>query len=289
MNRTHKRCLPKLGMRTVKTAICVLICLLINYFFSPEVGLISAIAAIVCMQSTIENTLKTSLNRLVGTAIGGIFGMLLLPLAEGSPFDFLYVLLMPLGIIVIIYLCNLIKMPGSAVICAIVYISVLVAPATAGSIKDPYLLAVFRIIDTVIGIVVAMLVNRFIAPPKRYETRKVHLICDTYESIYERVRHRLTGTEQLILYDTALTTDCADKQKAPSAPLCEASLRIPVPTEYKKDRYIEAAYITADYTVTPIHLKQTDGYIEIPCETYPSTVVWQSFAQESALFTLLGK
>jgi len=271
-----KHTLPKLGMRTIKTALCVFICLLINFFMTTDLAVYSAIAAIVCMQSTIENTLKISVNRIVGTAIGGGAGILVILIASFSILHFLYLLIIPLGIILTIYLCNAIKMPGSSVICAIVYITVVAAPIMPHSgASDPYLLALYRITDTLIGIVVATLVNRFIAPPNFYETKNVHLVCNTYQNIYERVKHRLNGSEQLILYDTTLTEPSKKKSPGKSASSeCGYSVRIPVPTEYKGEHDIQTVYISEDFTVTPMYLKQLSGYVEIPGETFPCTIVW---------------
>jgi uncharacterized membrane protein YgaE (UPF0421/DUF939 family) len=162
-----KRKLPIVGMRTVKTAICVLICLLVDFLFTRQISVYSSIVAIVCMQSTIENTLKTSVNRIVGTAIGGGFGLLMLLLTHFDQLYYSYLIVIPLGIIVSIYLCNLIKMPGSSVICAIVFITVTASPLMPFSGlggNNPYTVALFRITDTLVGIVVATLVNRYIKP-----------------------------------------------------------------------------------------------------------------------------
>ncbi len=270
--------LPRVGMRTIKTAICVLICLVINHLFGQAISLNAAIAAIVCMQSTIENTFRTGANRLIGTAFGGAFGMLLLFVTQSFSAEYLYLILMPLGIIASIYMCNAAHMPGSAVICAIVYISVLVSPLfpAEGDTTSPYLLAVYTIIDTAIGIVVAMLVNRFIMPPRMYESRQVHLACDnTFTDIYERVKSRLSGTEQLILYDSTLTRAPNKSEKRTPDDTCGCSVRIPVPTEYTESRHIYTMHISASYTVTPIYLPQEEGYVEIPGHTFPCTTVWQ--------------
>ena len=59
--------LPHIGSRNIKTALSVLICLI----FWPN-SLFAAIAAVICVQSTIENSLKIGLNRLIGTLLGGV-------------------------------------------------------------------------------------------------------------------------------------------------------------------------------------------------------------------------
>jgi uncharacterized membrane protein YccC len=284
---TYKLPLP--GMRTVKTAICVLICLLINFRMGTGLAIYSSIVAIVCMQSTIENTLTTSVNRIVGTAVGGAAGILVIWLAGVSAISNFYLAIIPVGIILTIYICNVIKMPGSSVICAIVYITVASAPLMPSfDSADPYLPAFYRITDTLIGIATATLVNRFIAPPKFYEARTVRLACNMYGHIYERVRHRLSGNERLILYDTALTEASeTDKSRQPAAAGGYA-VRIQTPVEYEEEKVIRAAYVANDLTVTPLYLRQSHGYIEIPSETFPCTVVWQTAPVEGRIRFLMG-
>ncbi|MEG0356253.1 MAG: aromatic acid exporter family protein [Christensenellaceae bacterium] len=264
--------IPLPGMRTVKTAICVFICLVLNIFIGNEFSLYSSIAAIVCMQSTIETTISSGINRLIGTIIGGLLGMLMIFFLQFSLQNYLYLVLMPIGIIAVIYTCNLIKKPGSATIGAIVFLIVFGAPTTLSS---PYTLAISRILFTIVGIVIAVLVNRFIVPAKRFEDKKLHLSCDTFQSIYLRVKDRLVGNETLILYASSLT-DCHTEYKPAKTP-CTLSVRIPVPMEHTKNQsFVHCSYISAEYTVTPMKIEvDADGYLEIPPETLPCTVVWQ--------------
>lgn len=267
--------IPKLGMRTVKTAICVAVCLLISRLYSDGFTLYSSIAAIVCMQSTIENTIRTGLYRLMGTLIGGGFGMLLLFFTTNSIYDFMYLIIMPVGIIVVIYFCNMVKMPGSSTIGAIVLISVFVSPLQSSITDNVYILALFRMLDTAVGIFVAMFINRFIAPARMRDPKEVHLSCETYEDVYARVKDRLMGNELLILYDPALTASgSASKKPSVSAP-DETYVRISVPVEYAARNYIPLAYVSSDFTVRPMNIKQDCGYIDIPGSTFPCTVVWQ--------------
>lgn len=266
------------GMRNLKTALCVLICLLITYFINNEITLYSSIAAIVCMQSTIENTLKIGVNRLVGTAIGGGVAMLLIPTMENKDMHSLFFVFAPLGIIFVIYICNIIKMPGSSVICAIVYLTVLIAPIIpSATTPNPYYLAVFRIIDTAIGIVVAMLINRYIAPPKLYEDREMHLVCNNFERVKSRVERFLEGDEALLLYDSSLTSRKGKPSQSPRiSPDLDISINIPVPKELSDSKTIKTVYVSASYVVLPMGLKQHDGYVEIPGNLLPCTIVWQS-------------
>lgn len=272
--------LPHLGMRIVKTGICVFFCLLLNYLFSPQVALISSLAAIVAMQSSLEGTLKTGIGRLVGTAVGGGAALAMMPLAQDVEIEWVYVILMPIGMILIIYLCVMIGVPQSASICAFVYIAVLIVPFNPNSRGDPYMQGVIRIADTAVGVVIALLVNRFIAPPKPKPVTSISILSNSYNEIYERVKDQLSGIEELLLVDTTLI-DPQTRKDHPDIvtggiPIraCTDTVSIPVPTEFKKIHYIDTAYIGADYKVTEIYLRQMNGYVQLPCETFPATVVW---------------
>ena len=278
--RKKKFRLPHLGMRIVKTGICVFFCLLLNYLFSAQVALISSLAAIVAMQSSLEGTLKTGVGRLVGTAIGGAAALAMIPLAQNVEIEWLYIILMPLGMILIIYICVIISVPQSASICAFVYIAVLIVPFNPNNNSNPYMEGIIRIADTAVGVVIALLVNRFIAPPKPNPAPSISIRSNSYNDIYERIKDQLSGIEELLLVDSTLIDPRAPKDHpdiiTDGIPIraCTESVSIPVPTEFRNISYINTAYISADYKVTEIYLKQTNGYVQLPCETFPATVVW---------------
>ena len=64
------------GMRIIKTAIAILICLLVSYMFDINTAMQSSIAAIVCLGQDIRNTWRVSKNRLIGTLIAGVYAYL---------------------------------------------------------------------------------------------------------------------------------------------------------------------------------------------------------------------
>lgn len=90
-NKDLDHIMPKIGMRIVKTALAVFLCFLIDLLRNHQgAPFYSAIAAILCMQPFVSNSVKVAFNRSVGTFIGGLFGMLVLLaerawLPKGSP------------------------------------------------------------------------------------------------------------------------------------------------------------------------------------------------------------
>ncbi len=150
----------KLGLRAIKTAIAVFLCLLLSFIFKRTDNLFACIAAIICLQPTHHKTVNSGLERLVGTLIGGIVGYLLLLMVYKLPFKEITTLsVAPFSILLVIYICNLIGLPASVVISCIVVLSVLTWPD--GNINESFMYVVNRVLDTSMGIVVAMFVNKF--------------------------------------------------------------------------------------------------------------------------------
>lgn len=154
----------KIGLRTIKTAIAVFFCLLIHYVCRTETGLLSCIAAVVCMRETVGKSLQMGLHRFLGTLIGGALGYVLVLFAQNMPHyqDGIYVIIIPLGMIICIWLCTLIDKKNGVIISCVVFISIGLEPSLD---KAMTLYNVFlRITDTTVGIIVAGLVNRYFFP-----------------------------------------------------------------------------------------------------------------------------
>lgn len=153
----------RLGLRALKTAIAVGICALISMFFNHEDIFCACIAAVICMEQTCEQTLDTGINRFIGTMIGGTVGYFALESICSLPYyEWIRVLVLPLGILMVVYLCNIINHKSAVSIGCVVIIVIL---SRSGSITSSTLTYVLqRICDTLLGIMVAMVVNRFMFP-----------------------------------------------------------------------------------------------------------------------------
>jgi len=159
----------KLGLRAFKSAICVFLCLLIAIIFNRPQPLLASIAAIICMQPTYDETFKTGLHRLVGTSVGGVTGLLVLMLVRLIPYkeylQYVNLIVAPLCILAVIYICNVIEHKSSVAIGCIVVLSVLVEWSDS-AYSNTFMYVINRVLDTSIGIVIAMIVNKFFF--KRY-------------------------------------------------------------------------------------------------------------------------
>lgn len=152
----------KIGMRTIKTALAVGICLevfsLLNIGSSIN-GVQAAFAATICMKSSLQQTLKTGLDRTMGTIIGAFFGILFLMLESYIPHA-LFALVATAGVVAVIYLCNVFRLRLSVTISVVVYVSILVTQRTV----TPLEYGAERLGETVFGIFIAFVINKFVDP-----------------------------------------------------------------------------------------------------------------------------
>lgn len=153
--------LDKPGLRILKTAIAVFASLLICHIRSDQAGPINgAIAAIICMQVDLEETIENGKNRILGTILGGLVGLIYLLSFKGRGLsDFQVYLSVSLVIFLLIWLMANLNMPNSITITCIVFLSITLNHGN--EIDYPYAVALNRTIDTLIGVLVAVFVNWF--------------------------------------------------------------------------------------------------------------------------------
>lgn len=173
--------MPKIGMRIVKSAIAAFLCLALFTLFGKGSPFYSVIAAILCMQPDATNSLKVAWNRTVGTLVGGLYGLVMLLLVRGLlPPDWVMLeyLVISGALIPLMYLTVLIKKPGATYITCVVFLSITISHSTDVS---PYLFALNRILETLIGILVSLCVNNFRIPRKK--NRGLLFLCGLDEAL----------------------------------------------------------------------------------------------------------
>lgn len=169
--------LPKLGMRIVKTALAILITLIITdlilrraFKIESFVSEYAAISAALTIQDSIRSSYKFAFERLFGTVIGAVIGagFLAIDLLCGKNIFVLYALV-SVGAVLVIYLCKVIKRVSASSLCVVVFLAVMFARSAA----NPYLRATIRVVETAIGAVVAILVNLLFFRPKSVEVKQI--------------------------------------------------------------------------------------------------------------------
>ncbi|MBE5963125.1 MAG: FUSC family protein [Lachnospiraceae bacterium] len=160
--------IPVIGMRIIKSALGVLLCFVI-YLLRGRQGIpfYSAVAVLWCMQPYTESTKTMARQRIVGTLIGAFYGLLVI-LFE------LYVIpihntlsgyvLVSAMIIVVLYTTAALNKKNASYFSCVVFLSITITHITD---SNPYLFVLNRILDTMIGIVLGMLVNKIRIPRKK--------------------------------------------------------------------------------------------------------------------------
>lgn len=151
--------IPKPGMRIIKTSIATFLCFLIDHIRGVNEPIYAVISAILCMQKDLDNSWLVSKNRLMGTFIGGVFGVITLLLINNV--DFLQVAIIRFAfasfmIIPLLYTITLMGKQGAAPVTCVVYASIVILHV--GSNQVMYY-AISRMLDTTVGIVVSLIVN----------------------------------------------------------------------------------------------------------------------------------
>lgn len=146
----------KVGGRTLKTVAAVFLCLLTGIVRKSDTAFYAAIAAVLCVQRTSEDSLREAFNREVATAIGGICGMLVLVFERNIycvPYEVLRCLVLSVLLIPIINFSVLIKQEKGTFLMCVVFLCITV---THGSDGNPLAFGIARIVDTTVGIVIAL-------------------------------------------------------------------------------------------------------------------------------------
>lgn len=158
----RKNTFPNIGLRNIKTGLSVFICMILFQIFKRNDPFYACIAAVICMKDTVENSRLIGINRLIGTFLGGLLGILAIYITSLLNISsFFSPIVTSLGIILTIYICTLLKKPGAVTIACIVYIGIMINHTGSNS----YYYAVNRIFDTSIGVIIAIFINKYIKPP----------------------------------------------------------------------------------------------------------------------------
>ena len=151
--------LKKPGQRIFKTALAVFLSFTFSHFRSPyALPFYSAIAAIICTKNDVTGSINLGLNRILGTFIGGFVGFLyLLFVKKNLTNEIENYFLLSVIMAFLIWIVSSMEKPNAISIMCIVLASVSInhAGENFGAID----FAVNRVLDTLVGVVIAILVN----------------------------------------------------------------------------------------------------------------------------------
>ncbi len=163
----------KLGLRTVKSAIAVALCVLVSILVGNRDAIFfSGVAVVICMQQTQRETLRMGVCRFAGTVLGGAMGYALIRIHALLP-NFqsaVDLAAIPLAVLLAIYLCGLFRADDAVAIAIIVTLK-LATEFTGSAGVEAALPYVFdRVLYTLVGVLIAIAVNRTIFPYRKVES-----------------------------------------------------------------------------------------------------------------------
>ncbi len=156
-----------IGMRTLKTGLAIVLTTLLYAWINrtDQSLFLALIAAIVAMQGTVETSLRFGVQRLIGTAIGGVLGVIFVAIFTVFPIHsnrIVYAIFLAGVSMIAITVCVWLNLKLAATMALVVLLATLINVDVSLSI--PY--ALNRILDTAIGVIVSIVVNLTIRPPK---------------------------------------------------------------------------------------------------------------------------
>lgn len=149
--------MKKIGMRNIKTGIAVFFATLAGYLGIVETPVYTVSVCIFSIKNTIKGSIKDSWSRILGTLLGGLIGFLCALFFKGN------IISSTLGVILIIYICNILKISDSSAIASVTFISICLGIGN----NHPLNYSIMRTIDTLVGVIIALIVN-YTLSRKRY-------------------------------------------------------------------------------------------------------------------------
>ena len=145
----------RLLIDAAKTALAAALCWWIALRFGLHDGYWGAISAIIVLQSNFGATISASRDRILGTIIGAAFGFAF-SLFGALPWNFI------LAVLCAVILCGLLGLRNSSRLAGVTIAIVMLVPGTGSH----WLLALHRVGEVFLGIVVAIAVSTLVFPDR---------------------------------------------------------------------------------------------------------------------------
>lgn len=162
---------PPIGMRIIKSAVGVFLCYMVDILRNGH-GYVfySQLAVLWCMQEYKKDTIAKAKQRILGTIIGAIYGLIVLLIASALDtkssitVSIIWAGILALFIVVILYNTVIINKKEASYFSCVVFLSIVVNHL---SDLNPFLFVWNRVLDTIIGIVIGVIVNACSLPREK--------------------------------------------------------------------------------------------------------------------------
>ena len=150
----------RIGLRTLKTAMAVMLIIAVYYFFNRP-PFVAALAAVFALRESWDKTLSFAKIRLISNTVGGLLALVyFLIYTRTDHADWVAIIILPLLVIITIVFLDGFDF-NSGVIGALAALLMIALNIPAGA---TVVYVIDRIADTFVGVLVAIGVNRFASP-----------------------------------------------------------------------------------------------------------------------------
>lgn len=160
--------IPKIGKRIIKSSLGVFLCFLV-YLIRGRQGIpfYSALAVLWCIRPYVGSSMAMAVQRTTGTMIGALYGLLvilmevyLIPVHD----EIVGYGIVSVMIVVVIYTTLLLNRKNTSYFSCVVFLSITVTHITD---SNPFIFVTNRVLDTMIGIIIGVMVNCIKIPRKK--------------------------------------------------------------------------------------------------------------------------
>ncbi|MCL2592288.1 MAG: aromatic acid exporter family protein [Defluviitaleaceae bacterium] len=155
--------MPIPGHRIIKTAICVVLCLIAYHFLDRDGLMLALTGTIFSMHDSVEKSIESAKFRILGTIVGGLFGAAFISLRLTSSNFWIFLLFVFLGTIIFFYVCTIAGIKQASGLGTIVFLIIMI---DGGQELSPILFSLDRVIDSMIGIIISVVINVSLFRPK---------------------------------------------------------------------------------------------------------------------------
>ncbi|AMB96185.1 FUSC family protein [Aerococcus urinae] len=169
----------KLGARTIKTGIGVMLAMVISSLL-PHIEIMQpTFVAVLGLQQSVKKTWYTLFRRGAAAFLGGLTAVVMSYFFGNSP------IVVGLTVIIFIAIMNAIQLQDVISLATITVVIIMLQPVD--NVNDLIGIATSRVIENILGVVISFLVNVFIMPPK-YDNVLYKEISDTSSEVLIRLR-----------------------------------------------------------------------------------------------------
>lgn len=141
-----------LKRKAIRVGISASLCMLASNLLKVKFPFFVLLPAVMPISTFFGETIKFGINRIIGSSIGAVIGVIFATIKSQNT------LLVGLGIILIVYICNYLKWDSTTSIACLVFVSIIVG--IRGTSAFQY--SLHRLIDTFIGIAITTIANNYI-------------------------------------------------------------------------------------------------------------------------------